>query len=96
MIPLISPWAEQIPRYGALKSHSAKRTEQAHTTNLSDGWNASNHNPDNLPQVITIVHRILCIEIRELNVHTLAKRWEFSAAACIVFPYGADLAVPLS
>jgi len=95
-IHLMSHWAEQIRRYGALQQYSAERHEQAHKTNLKDGWNASNHNLNYLPQVITFQLRILCFEIRELNLLALAQRSENSAAACKVFPSGADLAAPLS
>jgi len=63
---------------------------------LKDGWNASNHNLNNLPQVITFQRRILCFDVRELNVEALAQRRENSAAACKVLPSGADLAAPLS
>jgi len=59
-------------------------------------WNAFNHNLNYLPQVITFQHRILCFEIRELNLQALAQHWENSTAACKVFPAGADLAAPLS
>ena len=72
------------------------RHEQAHKTNLKDGWNASNHNLNYLPQVITFQRRILCFEIRELNLQALAQRRENSAAACKVLPSGADLAAPQS
>jgi hypothetical protein len=95
-IHLMSHWAEQISRYRALQQYSAERHEQAHKTNLKDDWNASNHNLNYLPQVITFQRRILCFEIRELNLPALSQRWENSAAACKVFPSGADLAAPLS
>jgi len=78
-----------------LQQYSAKRHEQAHKTNLKDGWNASNHNLNYLPQVITFQHRILCFEIGELNLQALAQRRENSAASCKVLPSGADLAAPL-
>jgi hypothetical protein len=93
---LMSHWVEQIRRYGALQQYSADRHEQAHTTNLKDGWNASNHDLNYLPQGITCQRRILCFEVRELNLQALAQRWENSAAACKVLPSGADLAAPLS
>jgi len=93
---LISHWAEHIRRYGALQQYSAERQEHAHKINLKDGWNASNHNLNYLPQVITFQHRILCFEIRELNLQALAQCWEISAAACKVFPSSAVLAAPLS
>jgi hypothetical protein len=95
-IHLMSHWAEQIRQYGALQQYSAERHIQAHKKNLKDGWNASNHNLNYLPQVITFQRRILCFEIRELNLQALAQRWENSAAACKVFPSSADLAAPLS
>jgi len=94
-IHLMSDWVEQIRRYGALQQYSAERHAQAHETNLNDGWNASNHNLYYLPQVITIQRRILCFEIRELNLKALAQHRENSAAACKVLPSGADLAAPL-
>jgi hypothetical protein len=62
-IHLMSHWAEQIRRYGALQQYSAERHEQAHKTNLKDGWDSSNHNLNYLPQVITLQRRILCVEI---------------------------------
>ena len=95
-IHLRSHWAEQIRRYRAFKQHSAERHDQAHVTNLKDGWDAFNHNLYYLPQVITIQRRILCFEIRELNLQALTHSRRNSAAACEVLPYGADLAAPLS
>jgi len=94
-IHLMSHWVEQIRRYGALQQYSAERQEQAHKTNLKDGWNASNHNLNYLPPLITFQRRILCFEIRELNLQALAQRRENSAAACKVLPSGADQAAPL-
>jgi hypothetical protein len=94
-IQLMSQWVEQIRRYGALQQYSAERHEQAHKTNLKDCRNASNHNLNYLPQVITFQRRILCFEIRELNLQALAQCRENSAAACKVLPSGADLAAPL-
>jgi hypothetical protein len=95
-INLMSHWAEQIPRYGALQQYSAERHKQAHKTNLKDGWNASNHYLNYLPQVSTFQRRIRCFKIRELNLQALAQRSENSAAACKFFPSSADLAAPLS
>jgi hypothetical protein len=95
-IHLMSHWAEQIRRYGALQQYSAERHEQAHKTNLKDGWNGSNHNLNYLPQVITFQHRIICFEVRGLNLQALSQRQENSAAACKVLPSGADLAAPVS
>lgn len=60
--------AEQIGQYGALQQHSAQRHEHAHEANLTDDWNPSNHNLQYLPQGITLQHRILRVNIRELNV----------------------------
>jgi len=94
-IQLMSHWVEQIRRYGALQQYSAKRHGQAHQTNLKDGWNASNHNLNYLPQVITSQHRILCFEISERNLQALAQHRENSAATCNVFLSGDDLAAPL-
>jgi hypothetical protein len=79
-----------------LQQYSAERHEHAHKTIFKDSWNASNHNLNNLPQEITYQRRILCFEMRELNLQALPQHWENSAAACIVFPSGADLAAPLS
>jgi hypothetical protein len=94
-IHMMSNWVEQIRRYGALQQYSAKRHEQAHKTNLKNGWNASNHNLNYLPPVITLQRRNLCFEIRELNLHALVQHWENSAAACKVFSSGADHAAPV-
>ena len=71
-IHLMSHWVEQIRRYGTLQQYSAETHEQAHKTNLKDGWNASNHNNNYLPQIISFHRRILCFEIRELNLQALA------------------------
>jgi len=95
-IHLMSHWVEQIRRYGALQQYSAEKHEQAHKTNLKDGWNTSNHNLNYLPQVITFQRRILCFELRKLNLQALAQHRENSAATCKVLPSGADLAAPLS
>jgi len=92
----MSHWVEQIRRYRALQQHSAQWHEQAHKTNLKDGWNASNHNLNYLLHVITFERRILCFEIWELNLQALVQRQENSAANCKVLPSGADLAAPLS
>jgi hypothetical protein len=92
----MSHWVEQIRRYGALQQYSAKRHEQAHKTNLKDGWNASNHNLNYLPEVITFQRRILYFEIRELNIKTCAQHRGTSATTCNVLPSSADLAAPLS
>ena len=73
-IHLMSHWVEQIRRYEALKQYSAEKHEQAHKTNLKDDWNASNRNLNYLPQVITFQHRILCFEIRELNLQHQQQR----------------------
>jgi len=95
-IYLMSHWAEQIRRYGALQQYSAKRHKQAHKTNLKDGWNASNHNLNYLPQVSTFQRCILCFEIGQLNLQALTQHRDNSAATCKVLSSGADLAAPLS
>jgi hypothetical protein len=92
----MSHCVEQIRRYGALQNYSAKRDEQAHKMKLKDGWNASNHNINYLPQVMTFQRCILCFEIRELNLEALAQRRENRAATCKVLPSVTDLAAPLS
>jgi hypothetical protein len=88
-------WVEHVRRYGALQQYSAQRHEPAHKTNLKDGWNASNHNLNYLPQVITFQCRILCFEIRDLNLQALTQRRENSTTACKILPSGDDLAAPL-
>jgi hypothetical protein len=93
-IHLMSHWAEQVRQYGTLQQYSAERHEQAHKTNLKDGWNASNHNLNYLPQVITFQRRILCFELRELNRQALPQLRENSAGACNVLPSSADLVAP--
>jgi len=95
-IHLMSHWVEQICRYRALQQYSAERHEHAHKLNLKDGWKASNHNLNYLPQVITLQHCILCFMIRELNLEALAQRWENTTAIWTVLPSGTDLAAPLS
>jgi hypothetical protein len=95
-IHMMSHWAEQVRRYGALQQYSAERHEQAHKMNLKDGWNASNHNLNYLREVITFKCHIICFEIRELNLQALTQHQENSAAACKVLPSGADLAAPQS
>jgi len=95
-IHLISHWVEQIRRYGAFQQYSAKRHEQAHIMNLKDGWNASNHKLNYLPQLIAIQRRILFFEIRELNLKALAQCRENCATTCKVLPSSADLAALLS
>jgi hypothetical protein len=95
-IHLMSHWVEQIRQYSALQQYSAERHEQAHITNLKDGWNASNHNLNYLPQVITFQCRILCFKIRELNPQAVAQRRENSTATGKVLPFSPDLAAPLS
>jgi hypothetical protein len=64
--------------------------------NLKDGCNTSNHNLNYLPQLITFRHRILCFQIRELNLQALAQGRGNSAATCKVLPSSADLAAPLN
>jgi hypothetical protein len=95
-IHLMSHWAKQIRRYGALQQYSAESDEQVHKTNLKDGWKASNYNLNYLPQVITFQRRIHWLEIRELNLQTLILHWENSADACKFFPSGANLRTPLT
>jgi len=60
-----------------------------------EGRNASNHNLNYLPQVITYQRRIVCFEIRDLNLQALAQHQENSAAGCKVIPSRADLAAPV-
>jgi hypothetical protein len=79
-----------------LQQHSAKSNEQAPKRKLKDGWNASNHNLNYLPKVTTVQRRILCFEVRELNLQALAQHQENSTATSKVLPSGADLAAPLS
>jgi len=93
-IHLTTRWVEQICRNWALQQYSAERQEQAHQTNLKDSWNATNHNLNYLPQVITIRRCILCFEVRELNQQALANPRENSAAAWQVRSSGSDVAAP--
>ena len=95
-IQLISNWAKLICWYRSLPEYCAKTYQQAHKTNLKDGWNASNHDLNYLPQVITFQRRILYFYIRELNVQALAQCLENSAATFKVFPSSADLGDSLS
>jgi len=81
-IHLMSHWVENIGCYVALQQYSAERHEEVHKTNLKDGWNASNHNLNYLPQVITFQRLIICFEIRELDIQALAQHRENSAAPC--------------
>jgi len=94
-IHLMSHSVEHIRCYGVFQQYSAERHEQAHKTNHKEGWNASNHNHNYLPQVITFQCCILCFKIRELNLQALAQRRDNSTADCKVLPSGADLAAPL-
>jgi len=89
-------WAEYVRQYRALQQCSPERHEQAHKTNITYGWNASNQNLNYLSQVITFLCRMLCFEIREVNMQAFTQRSENSAAACKVFPSSADLAAPLN
>jgi hypothetical protein len=95
-ILLMSPRIDLIRSYGTLQQYSSKIHEQAHKMNLKDGWNASKANLNYLPQVCTFQRGILCFQIRELNLQTLAQRREISTATCNVLPSGTDLAAPLS
>jgi hypothetical protein len=94
-IHLMSHWVEQIRQYGTWQQYSAERDEEAHTMNLKHSWNSFNHNLNYLPQVVTFQRRLICFEIRGLNLHGLAQHRENSAAACKVVPSSADLAAPL-
>jgi len=96
MIHLMSPWVEQICWYGAFQQYSADRHEQARKTNFKDGWNASNHTVNYLPQVITFQRRILFFVIRELKLQACAQHRENCAATCKVLSSGAAVAAPLS
>jgi hypothetical protein len=94
-IHVMCHWVEQICRYRALQQYSAERHEYAHKTILKDGWNASNHNLNYLPQDITFHHPILCIRIREFKLRALTLDSENSTAKCKVLPSGANLAALL-
>jgi hypothetical protein len=59
----MSQWVKLIHRYGAWLQYSARRYEQAYKTNVKEGWNVSNNNHNHLPQVITVEHFILGLEI---------------------------------
>ena len=79
-IHLMSHWVKLIHRDGVLQPNSDESHEQAHKMNLKDGWKASNHNVNSLPQEITIQRRILCFETRELNLQALTQHRENSTA----------------
>jgi len=64
--------------------------------NLKNGFNASNHNINYLPQVITVQRLIFCFQFIDLNLQTLTQHREKSSAACKVLPSGTDLAAPQS
>jgi hypothetical protein len=78
-----------------LQQHSAERHQHAHKTKLKDRLNASNHNLNYLPLVITFQRRILCIKNREPNLPAIAQCWENSTATCTVLTSGAALAAPI-
>jgi hypothetical protein len=67
----MSHLVKQILRYGALQQNSAERYEHGYKMKFRDGWNASNHTLNYPSQVITFQHRILCFEVRELNLQAL-------------------------
>jgi hypothetical protein len=92
----MSHWVEHIRQYGALQRYSAERIEHAPKTNLKDGCNASNHNFNYLPQIITTQNRILCDEVSELNLQAFGQLRENSAAPCKALPSSADLAALLT
>jgi len=95
-IHLIYHWVKQIYQYGSLQLYSTERHKEAHQTYLKVGVNASDHNLNDLPQVITFHRRILCFEIRELIHQALPQHQEDCASTCKVLPSAADLATPLS
>jgi len=92
---LMSHWVRQIRCYRAMQPCSAERHDQAHKTNLKDGWNTSKPNLNYLPQVMTYQRRTLRFEISELNLQAPAQLRENSTPACNVLPSGADLAAPI-
>jgi hypothetical protein len=90
----MSHWVRHIRRYGAFHLCSADRQEQANNTNLNDYWHAPHQIYDYFLQVITFQHRILYIEIRELNLQSLAQHWENSTGGWQLHAAGPDLAAP--
>ena len=72
-IHLLSHFTEQIRLYGSLPQWSAETHEHAHRANMKDGWNASNHNLDYLPQIFAFHRRVLCFEIRSLNLRSVER-----------------------
>jgi hypothetical protein len=95
-IHMISHWVERIRRYGSFQQTCVQSHDEAHNTNLKNGWNSTNHNLNFLRHLTTFQHRILCIDIRELNLQVLSQCRENSAATCKALPSVADLAAPLS
>jgi hypothetical protein len=63
---------------------------------IKASWNASNHNLNSLPKVITIQSHILCFEIRELNLQAIALSRENRVAPGKLLPSGTVPAAPLS
>jgi len=96
MIHLMSHWVQQTRWYWAFQQYSAERHERAHNQNLKDGWNASNHNLNYLPQVIIFQHRILRFEISVRNPSALIQSRENSAATSKVPTSSADLVDKMS
>jgi hypothetical protein len=94
-IRLMSHLVQQIRLYRALQQFSAERYKQEQKPNPKDSLNASNHNLNYLPQLITFQRRIPCFEVRELNLQALAQHCENITDACKVVPSGTDLAAPL-
>ena len=94
-IHLMSNGVDQIGRDGAVSQYSADSHKQANKTTIMDGWNASNHNFNYLPQVFTFHCHILCFGIRELSLQAVTKSEENRAATYNVLPSGVDVATPL-
>jgi len=87
---LISHSVKYICWYRSFQQYSAKKHEEAHNMNLKDSWNASNHNLNYLPQVITFQHHIPYFHIRELNPQALPHGREIRTATCNVFSSSAN------
>jgi hypothetical protein len=91
-IHFISHSVQQISLYQALQQFPPQRNTETHHMNLRDGSNSSNHNLNYLTQVIILQHRIVCIEVRDLNLQTVTQCQENRTAIWKVLSSAADLA----
>jgi hypothetical protein len=79
-----------------MQQYSADSYKQAPETNPNEDWNASNHNLNNSPQVITFQSHRCRFNITEVNLEALTRRQENITAGCKVVTSIPDMAAPLS